>query len=292
MLKWTFTEWLNRRLDESMTLYIQDYERPASMHRLGEIARMLETRVVAPLEKKLPPDAEAKAKSARPGYETVSADDLKDDQAEGDLNFYCYGWPRPLIDKALSGIRYFLDEIGVKYGPFREETWRHKFDVERDKYRQWGDEEADPDYPDEVPQTWQQRYDGWMANHADMQHDEVRVVRIPILSNANRRPDQPEDINLANDNATAIFGSVLGFPGDASGFHDIDVNELIMRIDSYLGDHDVERGVRPPEDGRGAGGARFVDRGLDAEGINRRLDRILAFARWAKDAGYDRLYVA
>lgn len=290
----TFSEWLARRLDEGMTLFIQDYDRPASLHRLGDLASQLDARVGRPMEAKLPAEAREAAVGQRPGYDIFAADDLKDDERDGVINFYCGGWPREAVARAVSGAKYFLDEMGVKYGPFREETWRDKFGAERERHQEWGDDEDDPENtdPEWTPRTWQQKYSDWLGRHSDMDPAGVRVVRIPVLSNANRRAEQPPEVSLTNDNAMAIFGRVLGLPGGSDGFHDIDVRELIMRIESYMGRGDLDRGVREPAAGLGDRGARFFDGGLDRDGVRERIGRILEFAKWARDRGYDRLYVA
>lgn len=117
---------------------------------------------------------------------------------------------------------------------------------------------------------------------------DIDTFRVPIKSMPEVK-DRPPELNLANANAHHLFHTVLGFPGDDSGF-EVSARDLLMKINMYnneLADMDA----RLTTTGTGSGGANFISFGLSGDQIRERLDKIAAIAKWAIDNNYDTIQV-
>ena len=112
---------------------------------------------------------------------------------------------------------------------------------------------------------------------------EGTVHRIDI--EVNESEEGGPEIQMSNSNAHEMFENVLGIY-DTS---DINARDLLIRIDTYINEIDINAGIREPRDERGEGGARIIDPGMDTDYITQRLEQIRAMAEWAIDNGYTTL---
>jgi len=112
-----FTEWLN----ESMSIYVSGHEYHNDINGLDDLAEQLKRKVLYKAWDKLPPE---KQKEVQDGgamhHGMLTPDGSYYGEGKEVLNFYTAGWGE-LIPTLVQGIKYFLDELHVKYGPFKVE---------------------------------------------------------------------------------------------------------------------------------------------------------------------------
>jgi len=118
----------------------------------------------------------------------------------------------------------------------------------------------------------------------------TQVIRITILQSFVKHKDQPPELNLSNANARLVFGDLLGYE-DLDSLYDVPARDVIVRIDSYLKEFDIQRVTREPNVERSEGGATFIDAGYSEEQIKMRLDQIRKIAHWAIDHDHENLHV-
>ncbi len=111
------------------------------------------------------------------------------------------------------------------------------------------------------------------------------VHRIDI--EVNESEEGAPEVQMSNSNAHEMLENVLGIYDS-----EIDARDLLIRIDSYIDEVDINAGIREPRDERGEKGARIIDPGIDADYINQRLEQIRAMAEWAIDNGYTTLHAS
>lgn len=116
------------------------------------------------------------------------------------------------------------------------------------------------------------------------------VIRIPVAS-FEKTANAPMELNLSNANARVIFGDVLNFQGDESGYPNISPADLLMKIDN-LPDFSIGLHQRDPYSQQSKGGPQMYYGGLSEDAIRQRLDIIRKIAQWAIQNHYDRLFVA
>ena len=255
-------------------------------------------------------------------YMEVFAPDGETDpfSRSGIINFYCLGLSKNTINQLCVLIKQYLKENKIRFSSFQ--------------YEQIG-----PRRIQEMKERFVNAKDKVNAL-SSMNGSEIRVVRIPIVYTSHDRNNLnlPPQINLSNGNANHIFGKVLKYQGEmpedrdedanlmgiklftgASSFGPIDAQELIKRIDYYLGEKKLEErpkfeaNVYYPEEGeewkgikndKGTFindedinentniGPRFIDFGVDDSYVRERLVQIKQLAQWAITNGYQRIYVA
>lgn len=238
----SFLEWLN--LHESMSVYVSGHEYNHDVNDLDDLALQIKNRLINPAFSKLSPESKRlveKGESHRHGIIVPDGDYYSN--GKENLNFYTAGWG-DMIPKLLQGVRYFLDEMGVKYGTFKTEK-------------------------------------------SGIYNSEV--VRIPILQ-WSKTKNNPPLLNLANDNAMLIFGTLLGMPGGNDGFHDISPADLYRKVDSIDTDA-LDIHARDPYHVKPKNGAEQIHFGLSGQDIQQRLDQIKKIAKWALDNHYDKIDV-
>ena len=235
-----FNEWLQLR--ESMNVYIQDYDSQNDVNDLYELGDHLARKIVHPLWEKLTPEQkEAVRAGGNLHHQTITLD------GDGEqLSFYAAGWPEPMVKTILQAIKYYLDEMGVEYGPIK------------------GPEQSG------------------MFKSA--------VYRVPILKFSGPQ-DAPPPLNLANANARVIFSDLLKYPDNDEGFFNIDVRELLMKIQQVERDQ-TELHQRDPYSVTQQHGATMHMGGLSADGIEQRLAVLKQICQWAIAHHYDKIYVA
>lgn len=110
-----FNEWLQLR--ESMNVYIKDYDSQNDVHDLYELGDHLARKIVHPLWEKLTPEQQKAVRDGGSIYHQTITLDGNGEQ----LSFYPAGWPEPMVKTILQAIKYYLDEMGVEYAPFKKE---------------------------------------------------------------------------------------------------------------------------------------------------------------------------
>ncbi|MCK9459603.1 MAG: hypothetical protein M0R80_08190 [Proteobacteria bacterium] len=234
-----FNEWLQLR--ESMNVYIQDYDSQNDVNDLYELGDHLARKITRPLWEKLTPEEQKAVRDGGSMYHQTITLDGNGEQ----LSFYPAGWPEPMVKTILQAIKYYLDEMGVEYAPFKKEQ------------------------------------SGAFKGE---------VYRVPILKFSGPQ-DAPPPLNLANANARVIFSDLLKYPDNDGGFFDIDVRELLMRIQQVERDQ-TELHQRDPYSVTQHGGATMHVGGLSANGIEQRLAVLKQICQWAIAHHYDKIYAA
>lgn len=113
-----FLEWL--KLNESMSLYISGHDYHGDINNLDDLAHQIKVKLINPIWYKLSPEDQQMIQKGGSMYHGIITPDgshyLDGEQV---LNFYTQGWKD--VSKIIQGIKYYLDELHVKYGPFKEE---------------------------------------------------------------------------------------------------------------------------------------------------------------------------
>jgi len=147
------------------------------------------------------------------------------------------------------------------------------------------------------------------------------VIRIPVGSITKKEVIKPPELNMANDNALHIFQGVLKYQFGEGFLGDIDVNDLIKRIDYYLGEKQLpetpnrglEQKLIPWQEGEddeyqkvntimgpmkkfdpaneGAPSLTMYHGGYDDPQVRQRLQQIKNIAQWALKNGYPKIAV-
>ena len=117
----TFKEWLN--LFESMSVYVKGHDYSSDIHNLDDISARLKKHVIDPLWYKIPEEERDAVKNGGSvSHRIISPDGSYYSNGNPIINLYTAGWSQESIDKIIQGIKYFLDEMRVKYGPFKTES--------------------------------------------------------------------------------------------------------------------------------------------------------------------------
>lgn len=256
----------------------------------------------------------------------------------GIINFYTLGFSKPTIDNICKLIRSYLTQNSIRFNSFQyEQIGTKRLREQTNRIEETEDEENEED------RDWQKESrirDKKKAEYLkQMNGSEIRVVRIPIVhvSQDRTKMDLPPEINMSNVNAQYIFGQVLKYSGDVpmgadpvemsgmtlfSGprsFNDINAQELIKRINYYLGEKHLkgrdklDAHIYNPEEGeewkgfsapQGKSfindedidentdiGPRVIDYGIDDSYIRERLGQIKQLAEWAVSHGYSTISV-
>jgi len=251
---------IEKVLNESMDMYVQGFEKGDDLDGLGSIGFYLSHKIIQGLLPHLDLTPEERGEirglsnSFAPDGEYYWADET------GVINFYPHksDYPERILDKTLEYIRYVLNEKDVKVGEFKKEKMKERLSPERIK-------------------------------ELNLNPEEIRVVRIPILENGAVNREQPPSINLANSNAKKFFGDILGFEDEGSSFS-MDAADLLMKIDSARKQMQVNQEI--PNEKQGVKQGNMYSTINDKDYYYRLFDRAEEFAKWALDRGYRSLYVS
>lgn len=113
-----FKQWLN----ESMSVYVADRPYHNDLNDIDDLANYLKRKVFyIPIEPKLSPEQFEKIRDGGAWSHHIIAPDGKY-YTDGTqvINFYTTGLEE-FLPQMIKGIKYYLDELGVKYGPFKED---------------------------------------------------------------------------------------------------------------------------------------------------------------------------
>jgi len=117
----TFLEWL-QQINESMSIYVSGHPYHDDINDLDDLANLLKRKVLYPAWDKLPPEAQEAVRSGGSGqHMMLTPDGSYYNNQEEILNFYTTGWGE-MIPRLVQGMKYFMDELGVKYGEFKVEN--------------------------------------------------------------------------------------------------------------------------------------------------------------------------
>jgi len=146
------------------------------------------------------------------------------------------------------------------------------------------------------------------------------VIRIPVGSITKKEVVKPPELNMANANATHIFQGILKYQFGEGSLVNIDANDLIKRIDYYLGEKQLpetpnrglEQKLVPWKEGddeyqkintlmgpmkefnpvdQAAPSLTIYHGGYDDPQVRQRLQEIKRIAQWALKNGYQKIAV-
>lgn len=103
-----FLDWM--QMNETVSVYVADYNPGEKVHNLYDLSWYLIKRL-----QKIP------AFQQGTNQDVLAPDGLDMHTTSGRLNFYTAGIPSNAVPTILKGIKYYLDELKVKYGPFTPE---------------------------------------------------------------------------------------------------------------------------------------------------------------------------
>jgi len=115
-----FIEWLeNKNINESVSIVVADYENN-ELNSLEDICHKITLQLIMPLiERNL--SEEDRKKALRYGvYDIFVPDGSHYSKKSNIINFYTNGF-ESILENALSGIHYYLKEMGVRYNEFKTE---------------------------------------------------------------------------------------------------------------------------------------------------------------------------
>lgn len=116
----TFLEWM--KLSESMSVYVQGHDYQSEVRDLDDVADQIKAKVVYPMWSRITPEEQdAVKKGGSTSHQTIVTDGSYISDGNLVINFYTAGWSDESIKRITDGIKYFLDEMKVKYGPFKQE---------------------------------------------------------------------------------------------------------------------------------------------------------------------------
>ena len=134
----TFIEWL-QQLNESMSVYVSGHEYHQDINNLDDLAEQLKQKVLYVAWNKLPPDQQQAVQAGGSVQHGMLIPDgsYYNSEKQEVLNFYTAGWGK-MIPNLIQGIKYYLDELGVKYGEFKaEKSGMFNSEVVRIPILQW-----------------------------------------------------------------------------------------------------------------------------------------------------------
>lgn len=117
----TFKEWMT--IAEGMSVHVSGYSWTDDIHDFDGLAYQIKRKVIETFWQKLTPDqqqAVRKSGSMNHGILTPDGSHYGREKAEI-INFYTGGWPEDMVPQMVKGIKYYLDEMKVKYGAFKQE---------------------------------------------------------------------------------------------------------------------------------------------------------------------------
>jgi len=166
-----------------------------------------------------------------------------------------------------AAVKYFLDELGVKYGSFSYETFGDYLNAQD---------------PEDLEYLDPEQVEKMQAMAA-----EPRVARIPILQLPQPAPEgtRPPDLNMSNANARDVFEGLLNFAGAMDGAP-MDAWQILQNSDNLIQSQKQQFVKEPQQEGN------FYEQGRPMEYIDRRLEDVRRVAQWAVDNGFTQLYLA
>lgn len=249
----------------SMSLYVADADTgEAPPKDMMDMSSRLQYGPAAGQISKMMSDEEREAWGASRPVEMFSPDGDDHFEESGTLNWYVHGLPPEKLPQMESAVKYYLDELGVKYGPFKYETFGEYLDAHD---------------PKEINPEW--------AERDKSKAQEYRVARIPILQLPPPAPpgQHPPELNMSNANARDVFEGLLNFSGAMDGAP-MDAWQILQRIGGLIESQKQEYVSEPSQEGN------VYHQGRDEGYIDRRLEDIAKVAQWAVDNGHQQLYLA
>lgn len=114
-----FKNWLS--LNEGMSIYVADRDYRNDLNNIDDLAEYLKRKVYYPLENKLSKEQINKLRTGgSAGHGIIAPDGSYYHGEDQVINFYTSGLEE-FVPTILKGIKYYLDELKVKYGQFKEE---------------------------------------------------------------------------------------------------------------------------------------------------------------------------
>lgn len=280
-------------INESMDVMVIGHDPQEKVDTLLDLCNWLYKTIVGSMYRKLPPEDQS-----RVNHETFSPDGNDHFKDTGIINFYTNGMSEQATQMILSGVKYYLGNIGVHMGTPKPETHGDKLRVDLDHIHKHGDEVYDPDYPEIAPKTAKEKKDDHMAwfVRQGWDHNAVRVYRIPVIArDRNKEPrNAAPELNLANATAHHIFGNLLQLHHYADehgdGYGPMPAADLLVKIETLQRYH-LRNATTPDTVSHGAKGATVFSQGYTEERLERILLQIANICRWAIANHYDDIVV-
>jgi hypothetical protein len=109
-----FLEWVE--LNEGMSVMVADYNYSSDIKNIEDVCHMLMKNLVYPML------SSGKLKTSAPHvHDTIVPDGNYYASGTEVINFYTFDFDEQSINAIMSGIKYYLDEMHIKYGPFKKE---------------------------------------------------------------------------------------------------------------------------------------------------------------------------
>ena len=120
------------------------------------------------------------------------------------------------------------------------------------------------------------------------------VIRIPIVSNSNKDTNDAPQLNLSNENAVFIFKEILGYEykNDFEEYNEVEiyVDELLNKINMAKSMLDYQG--HPEKSTRDMSTPKNIYANINGKDyIREKLDQLENIAKYAKEHGYDELYL-
>ena len=115
-----FKSWF--KINEGMSVNIVGYSPEEDIKDLDSICNIIRNKLVYPLFEKLPKEnKDLIQKLGGLNHGTIVPDGSFYDKQEQTINLYLEGWPAEFAQKLISGTKYYLDSLKIKYGSFKKE---------------------------------------------------------------------------------------------------------------------------------------------------------------------------
>ena len=140
----TFIEWL-QQINESMSIYVSGHNYQDDIDNLDDLAEQIKRKFLYTAFDNLTPEQQKKViDGGSMHHGMLTPDGSYYSNQKEILNFYTTGWGE-MIPKMVQGIKYFMDELGVKYGEFKvEKSGLFNSEVIRIPILQWNKSKNSP----------------------------------------------------------------------------------------------------------------------------------------------------
>lgn len=109
-----FLEWVE--LNEGMSVMVSNHDYSGDIKSIEDVCSMLMKKLIFPMLNS------GKLKTSTPHvHDIITPDGAYYDSGAEVINFYTHDIDEQSISAIMSGIKYYLDEMHIKYGPFKKE---------------------------------------------------------------------------------------------------------------------------------------------------------------------------
>lgn len=193
--------------------------------------------------------------------DSISPDGSDAFEPTGTINLYVGQMDLEDAKKIVSFIKYILGENDIIVGEVKWEKVKDK--IKPEDFAEWGITDGGESF---------------------------RVVRIPVIENNAAESGNPPQVNLTNDNAKKLFGTMLGFSLESGVGFNINAHELIQKIHEFRKSLKTRTDI--PEQTYNERNRNIISPVHGKDYYYRILEVVENFAQWAINKGYTALHVA